>query len=57
MSKRMYDLWMVDLDDSWHELNMKWLVIKVTWLWYDKGFDVFTENLICVWLGRNSLNL
>jgi len=27
----MYELWMVDLNDSWHEMNMKWLVIEVTW--------------------------
>jgi len=41
MSKRMYELWRVDLDDSWHDMNMKWLVIKVAWLWHDRGFEAF----------------
>jgi len=40
MSKMMYKLWMVDFDDSWHEMNMKWLVIKVTWYWYETQFYI-----------------
>jgi len=36
---------------------MRWLVIKVAWLWHDKGFDVIIGNLSCMWLGRNSMSL
>ena len=45
LSKRMYELWMVDLNDSWHEMNMKWLLIEVTWYWYE------TQFLFMVWEG------
>jgi len=31
-----------------------WNILSA-WLWHDKGFDVFIRNLICMWLGRNSL--
>jgi len=41
----MYELWMVDLNDSWHEMNMKWLLIEVTWYWYE------TQFLFMVWEG------
>ena len=39
MSKRMYELWMMNLDDSWHVINMKWSVMKVTWNWYEHECD------------------
>ena len=28
MSKRVYELWMMSLDKSWHVISMKWLVSK-----------------------------
>jgi len=40
MSGRVYDLWMMNLDNSWHVMNMKWLVMKVTWYWYEIKFYI-----------------
>jgi len=26
----------MNLDNSWHVMNMKWLVMKVAWYWYER---------------------
>jgi len=31
MNGRVYELWMTNLDNSWHVMNMKWLVMKLAW--------------------------
>jgi len=53
----IHGLWMIGLVWSWHVTWTRWLVIKVAWLWHDKRLDVIIRNLICMWLGRNSMSL
>ena len=36
MSKMVYGLWMMSLAWSWRVMSMGWLVIKVTWNWYEQ---------------------
>jgi len=36
MSKMTYGLWMMSLAWSWCVMSMGWLVIKVTWNWYEQ---------------------
>jgi len=33
MCERVYELWVVNLNDSWHVMNMEWLVMKMARWW------------------------
>jgi len=50
MSGRVYELWMMNLDNPWHVMNMKWLVIKVTWYWYEIKFYIHGWRMMS-WYG------
>jgi len=38
--------WNVELTWVWHELSMRWLVIKVTWYWYE-------IQILYSWFGKD----
>ena len=51
---RMYELWVVNLNDSWHVMNMEWLVMKMA-RWWGELMWLYTsmdyEELEWVWSG------
>jgi len=42
---------MMILDNSWYEMNMKWLVMKMAWYWYEIKFYMHGLSMMSwVWI-------
>jgi len=40
---------MMNLDNSWHVMNMKWLVMKVAWYWYEIKFCIHVWRMMSLY--------